>query len=244
MEPPSTSFITVGRRLALLLALGSQVLRADIVRDWNQEALAVIRDQALSPAYASRDLAILHTAIYNAVESVAGTYTQFSGVGYAGAGSGPSGASLEAAAAAAAYTVMADLYPTQQSHFWNVYQTQLTGISAGQAKTDGVNWGSTVATDLLLWRSTDGAVDASAASYTEVGQIGYWQRTPPLYDPNPELPGWKNVKLFSAASTAAFSPPGLGITTRSDYLASSGYATDYNQVQSLGSVSSATRTTD
>lgn len=244
MDSPSTSSVSVGRRLALILAFVSQVSHADIVRDWNQEALAVIRDQALSPAYASRDLAILHTAVYNAVESVAGTYQQFSGIGYGGAGIGPSGASLEAAAAAAAYTVMADLYPSQQPHFWDVYQTQLTGISAGQAKTDGVNWGASVAADLLLWRSTDGAADAGAASYTEAGQIGYWQRTPPLYDPNPELPGWKNVKLFSAADTAAFSPPGLGISTRADYLASSGYAADYNQVQSLGSTSSGSRTLD
>jgi hypothetical protein len=46
------------------------------------------------------------------------------------------------AAAAAANTIMSALYPTLGSSFATLYNDQLTAISDGQSKTDGINWGN------------------------------------------------------------------------------------------------------
>ena len=56
--------------LSLLLAPFS-VSRADLVTDWNALALDTMRSSVESP-FVARDLAILHTAIYNASESIRG----------------------------------------------------------------------------------------------------------------------------------------------------------------------------
>lgn len=222
---------------ALLLSAAT-VVRADIVSDWN--ALALSSMTSTADPLVAHDLAILAASMYNADQSIEGTYNTYSYGAYAAPGPGPAGADSQAAMIAAANTVMQYLYSGSSSSFTSLYDSQLGAIANSQAKTDGIAWGVTIANNLLSARSSDGAADAGSTPYTPVGTIGYWQQTSSA---GALLPGWGSVGTFAIAGTGSYMPslPGGSVTS---YLQSSQYATDYNQVKSLGDAFSATRTSD
>src|ERR1044071_3557889 len=86
--------------------------RADLVTDWNTEALNAIRSESTSPPLATRNLAILHAAIYDAVNSVVHTHRPY----FTNFQTLPD-TSAEAAAAGAAYRVLVNLFPSQSAQF-------------------------------------------------------------------------------------------------------------------------------
>src|SRR5262249_29408832 len=51
--------------------------RGDVVTDWNNAALDAIRAGNTAPPIASRSLAILHVAIYDAVNGIARTHENY-----------------------------------------------------------------------------------------------------------------------------------------------------------------------
>ncbi len=214
-------------------------VQADLVTDWNAQALDAMRSTAEAP-FVSRDLAILHTAIYNAGESIRGGYSTYGFGSYTAPTGGPAGASIEAAMATAANTVMQTLYGGSSASFTSLYDSQMGAIGAGQARDDGVAWGLSIANDILSWRANDGASVAASTPYSPVGTVGYWQQTSAA---SALLPGWGNVDTFAISSPVGYSTtlPGSSL---SNYLQSSQYATDYNQVQELGAQFSITRTAD
>ncbi len=232
--------------LPCLLASGTLLLspvsiaHADLVTDWNALALTTMRDSSDEAPVMARDLAILSVAMYNASESIRGGYQVYSFGSYSAPGSGPAGASYQAAMISAANTVMQGLYSGAGSAFTSLYNTQLGGIADSQAKTDGIAWGATIANDILTWRAGDGASAAASTPYTPVGTAGYWQQTSATAA---SLPGWGNVGTFAVpgAGTYMSSLPGGSV---SSHLASVQYTADYNQVQDLGSAFSLTRTSD
>lgn len=223
--------------LGLLVLTPFSALRADLVTDWNAQALDYMASTAESP-FITRDLAMLNIAIYNAGESIRGGYNTYSANGYS-VGSGPAGASLEAAMATAAYEVMQGLYGSNSS-FTALYDAQMSGIAGGQAKDDGAIWGASIAASIISWRTNDGADVAASTPYTPVGTVGYWQQTSAA---SALVPGWGNVETFSINGTAGYTStlPGSSVP---NYLTSSQYAADYNQVKDLGAQFSLTRTAD
>ena len=224
--------------LALLLTAVTAV-RADLATDWNALALTSMTAGTESPEIA-HDLAILQASMYNAAQSIQGTYYTYGYGSYPAPGTGPAGADYQAAMIAAANTVMQNLYSGSSSSFTSLYNSQLGGIADSQAKTDGIAWGVTIANNILNWRSTDGASAAAGTGYTPVGTVGYWQQTSSA---GALLPGWGSVGTFAIPGTGSYMPslPGSSVTA---YLQSSQYATDYNQVKDLGSAFSTTRTSD
>ncbi|HCN29056.1 MAG TPA: hypothetical protein DIT64_09940 [Verrucomicrobiales bacterium] len=231
------------RLLFCLLLLKAGAARASSwVLDWNESALEAMRQSGMLSPEIARDMAMLQTAIYNAVEGIAGDHEIFASGAYLGpSGTAPAGASMEAATAAAAFTILQSLHPGFVGDFATLYTTQLSGIAEGAAKTDGINFGTLVANDILNWRALDGAADASDPGlYTPVGTIGHWQPTPPGTG---ALPGWGNVTTFGISGTAGFTTSLPG-PTREDYLATGQYAADYQQVLDLGGLTSLARTAD
>jgi len=241
LTSPSQSSTSALATLCGSLLLVAGIARGDLVTEWNSQALSAMRTSTAAP-FISRDLAILHVAMYNASESLRNTYNPYSFGSYTGSTpmSGPAGASLEAAMASAANTIMQSLYSGSSGTFTSLYNNQLTGIADGQAKTDGIVWGQSIANDILAWRSTDQSSSAAGTTYTPVGTVGYWNQTSPA---PALLPGWGNVGTFAVASTASY-VGGLPAGTPAAYLASVQYATDYNQVKDLGSSGSLSRTSD
>src|SRR5215471_5405379 len=150
--------------------------RADMVTDWsaNLDQTIVTVKQAV-PAQ-PRSLAIVHTAVFDAVNGIAGKYTP-----YFVTENAPSGARQEAAAAQAAYTTMVALYPSQKSALDAMLVDSLQTIPGDQGKSASIArgraWGEHVANLILAWRSTDG-FSAPLPPYYGGGAPGIW-RSPP-----------------------------------------------------------------
>ena len=129
---------------------------ADVVTEWNQVAVSTIRDLRVSPPAASRALAILHAAIYDAVDGIARTHEA-----YFVTGSVPASASIEAAGSTAAHRVLTTLFPAQAATFDAVHQHVLAALFETPQKRAGIAWGKQVADAILNSRVNDGS-DRSA----------------------------------------------------------------------------------
>src|SRR5262245_60663085 len=107
-----------GAIIALLFV--SFTARADVVTDWNEIALDAIRVDRTPPPIASRNLAILHVAIYDSVNGVLGKNKQKFESYLVTDTEGLNG-SAPAAAAASAHRILTALYPAQQATFDEAY---------------------------------------------------------------------------------------------------------------------------
>ncbi|MEO6996028.1 MAG: hypothetical protein ABI273_20670, partial [Lacunisphaera sp.] len=120
---------------------------------WNKEALDATRLARNPPPVSSFFFATYHAAIFDAVNGIDHTHQ-----GWLVNELAPAGASMDAAIAAAAHTVMISLWSaTTNPHNMQVtYETTLAAIPDSQAKTDGVAWGNHVAKLILEKISTAG----------------------------------------------------------------------------------------
>ena len=213
-----------------VLSLGATDSGADVVTDWNSAALDAIRAGRASPPVASRALAILHVAIYDAVNGITQTHEPYFVTGK------PAGvASVEAAASAAAHRALIALFPSRQTELDILYTTKLGELRDGPSLRVGVAWGESVAEAILERRRGDHS-DA-VVPYSPTPGAGFWQPTPPA-NAAALLPQWPMVTPFAMTSAAQFRPPAPPA------LDSPRWISDYNLTKDLGSVSSATRSLD
>ena len=202
---------------------------ADVVTEWNAVAVSAIRDLRVSPPAASRALAMVHTAIYDAVNGIARTHE-----GYIVRSAVPASASIEAAASAAAHRVLLTLFPARVATVDAVHQQILSTLVDTPQKRAGVTWGEQVADALLQRRVNDGS--ATAAGPPPVGAgTGSWEPTPPGFT-SYLLPLWGLVTPFALANIVDVRPPGPPA------LPSARWAADYNEVKALGAAVGSTRT--
>ncbi len=126
----------------LLAALTSHVtalVHADAVLDWNQYAATAIVSPpptgAGKPAGIGLvDLAIVHNAIYDAVNAIAGYPFE----PYEVIPTVTMPASSEAAVATAGHSILVALFPAQQTDLDTKYATSLAQIPDGPGKTNGI----------------------------------------------------------------------------------------------------------
>src|SRR6476619_4103606 len=97
-----------------------------------------------------RSYAIMHVAMFDAVNSIDGTHTP-----YLTDVPGSQNASIEAAAAQAAHDVLAALYPARVAIFDVELAASLQGIEENRAQ-QGIRVGQIVAERLLAVRANDG----------------------------------------------------------------------------------------
>jgi len=69
-----TQTIFLGAIFALLF---NTTVHSDVVTDWNSAALDAIRHVNTPPPAAARNLAILHAAVYDAVNGIRRTHEQY-----------------------------------------------------------------------------------------------------------------------------------------------------------------------
>ena len=198
--------------------------------DWNNASLNAIRTARSTPQFASRNLAMVHTAIYDAVNAVDKTHMP-----YHSQPATPVGTSREAAAATAGYGVLLSLYPTQQVILSNLWMNSLAAIPDGASKSNGIALGQATANDIVALRVGDGSTNVM--SYVVTNIPGRWKPTPPAFAPA-QLPQWPFVKTFALPRADLFRPAGPAALT------SSQWTFDFNQVKSLGDTNSTTRTAD
>ena len=203
------------------------------VIDWNQVLLSIVNTPGAQPGniQPTRNFAILHAAIYDAVDSIDRAYDP-----YLISIRAPRGASETAAADAAAHTALVGLYPAQQSSLDADYAAELAKVANGPAKDEGTRLGQQVATDLLAIRANDGS-NVVPPPFVAGTNPGDYRPTPPNL-PTPVFTSWGQVTPFVLASGDQFRPAAPPAVT------SDAYATAINEVESLGSATSTTRTPD
>jgi hypothetical protein len=222
-------WIGLGFCAVALLGL-ARPARADVVIDWDNVLLNAIRVDKTPPPKASRAMAIVHVAIFDAVNGILGGYTP-----YAVTASAPAGASPEAAAAAAAHKVLVALFPAQQATFDAALTTSLAAIPNGSAKTAGVSWGESVASQILALRAHDHAADT--VSYSAPTGGFWWLPTPPAFAAA-LLPQWPLVTPWAMTSGSQFrqGPPPAPTSPE--------YTQAYEEVRLLGRSDSQFRTAE
>src|SRR4051794_17401886 len=128
------------------------------VIDWNQTLVSLVSTPGVQPANVQPtwDFAVMHAAIYDAVDSIDRSHGP-----YALSVRAPRGASETAAADAAAHTALTALYPAQATALEGDYAAQLAKVPDGPAKAAGMRVGEQVARGLLAIRVGDGSDVAS-----------------------------------------------------------------------------------
>ena len=220
-----TKFFTT---LALLcVSLAAQPVNQ--VLQWNKTLLVIVRTPGTQPAtiHATRSFAIMHAAIYDAVNAIDGSHAPYlvrlTGVSR--------GASQDAAASAAAHQVLVVLYPSFKSLFDQQFQLSLTQISGGD-KAAGVSVGQTVADEILALRSNDGSNAAPPLFVFENVPGRYQSPVPNPPAAQPQFTHWSHVTPFALQQANQFRPG------PPPALASDTYADVFNEVKAFGIVNS------
>lgn len=199
----------------------------DPVLYWNDLA---VRTFGGNPLTQSRAVAMVNTAMYDAVNRT------YNGAGhYYNQGVAAPGGNVRAAASVAAHDVLVAVDPSHVGTYDAALASSLALVGAGTAKANGQATGAAYAAAMLANRQNDGST--AVVSYTPGTLPGQWRPTPPNNLPA-AAPQWADVKPFLMTSNDQFRaapPPAL---TSAEYTAA------FNEVKAIGAHDSAIRTAD
>src|SRR5215471_14729568 len=125
--------------------------RADVVIDWNVKADEIAVEKQTPPTIHGRGLAMLHVAMFEAVNAIQSKYEPYKLTLTANPN-----ASREAAAASAGHDVLVALYPDLKLQLDATLATMLGSVPDGQAKSDGIAVGQKAAAGIMALRENDG----------------------------------------------------------------------------------------
>jgi hypothetical protein len=213
------------RWFVLVAVLVSPVVAAaDVVTEWNERALACTTAAKQPPFTATRTMAMVHTAMFDAVNSIEQRYAPYRVKEVA-----PAGSSSEAAGVAAAHAVLTKLFPDQKAAIDASYADSLARIRDDSGKASGIAAGERVAREILALRAGDGA-DAPG---------NYRPRTTPgeyVATPLPVASQWGSVTPWVIERSSQFRPAPPPPMTSVEW------AKDYNEIKEVGGKKSTLRT--
>jgi hypothetical protein len=202
----------------------------DAVLTWNTNAVNAVR--ASTPTKFQTDgmvyMAYVQAAVYDAVTKIEGRYEPYHDFAFAV----DPGASVQAAVAAAARTILNNYLPDQQPTVDAAYNTYIGNLSGNVA--GGVAVGEAAAQDIIAFRSGDG-LKAAMQSFGGIGPLvpGQWQLQPGQSVQTPWLATMRPFLLERASQFRAEPPPALD---------SHQYAKDLNETEAYGALNSTVRT--
>jgi len=195
---------------------------ADVITDWDERAVVFVTPRMLPPV-GERVMAIVHVAMFDAVNSIAPRYRPYKVELPASPDT-----SKEAAAAAAAGTVLAGLHPPAAGELKAALATYLAAIPDGEAKANGVRLGEAVAARHLEARANDGSNAPDA--YRPKAKPGVYVPTPIT-----AVSMWPGVTPFAMTNPSQFRPkPPIALRSRQ-------WAAEYNELKDYGGKTSAKR---
>ncbi len=215
----------------------------DALHRWNQIAIDAsgldhtpvaigenrVFGEQLGPARASRAMAIVHIAMFDAVNAITGGYDSYTGIKAKGGA-----ASLDAAISQAAHDTLAALFPSQASAFDAFLASDLARVASKSQKADGIDLGKRAAAAILALRVADGAevpesrVGVGPGFHETSNLAGHWRQDPISLIPLALGAHWSGCKPFVLQTTDQFrTPPPPAMT-------SAAYAAAYNEVKNLG----------
>ena len=203
----------------------------DMVIQWNANAVVTIHNAPTAtppgighaPPHSVIDLAMVQTAVYDAVNAIDGTHQP-----YLAGLEAPSTASRAAAAAQAAHDVLVGLTPATLPQVVvsldAMLAASLLSIPNGTAENDGIEVGAAAAAAMLANRVGDGRTGTRTFP---IGTLpGEWRPVPPLSNNVFSYVG--DVRPFALKSNSQLrteGPPALD---------SAQYAAEFNEVKALG----------
>jgi hypothetical protein len=215
-------------------------LDLDAVHRWNQIAIDASGldhtpvaagetrtfGEQLGPGRSSRAMAVVHIAIFDAVNAVTHRYQSYTGV------QAPRGAvSLDAAVAQAAHDTLVALYPSQADKFDSLLSADLSAIKNPPAGANGVDLGQRTAAAILALRVGDGSEvhePRVGIDYFTSTLPGHWRQDPISLIPVALGAHWGGCRPFAVQSTSQFRvPPPPALT-------SAKYAAAYTEVKAYG----------
>ncbi len=182
--------------------------------------------EQVGPCRAARAVAIVHIAIFEAVNAAEGGFESYTGIPRA-----TKHVSLRAAIAQAAHDTLVELWPSQEAAFDDELADELDEVGNGGAKTNGVALGASCAASILALRANDGSDHPEplyGIDYIASDAPGKWRQDPISLIPLALGARWNEVAPFVMTSELQFRappPPALG---------SAEYAAAYDQVKALG----------
>ena len=212
----------------------------DSIHRWNQIAIDAsgldhtpvapgenrVFGEQLGPGRSSRAMAIVHIAIFDAVDAIDEDYKSYTGIQ---AMHGP--ISMDAAIAQAAHDTLVALYPSQAASFDIFLADDLAQIHPKKKMTNGIVLGQRVAAAILAMRANDGAQVPEprvGVNYFTSNLAGHWRQDPISLIPLALGAHWGECKTFVLQSSPQFRVPPPPAMTSADY------ATAYNEVKSVG----------
>jgi hypothetical protein len=217
--------MNANRNLLAALALigAAHPAAADVVTDWNEKAVAFVNARRMGPPPAERVLAMTHVAMFDAINSIDRRYRPYL-IQLPAAAT----VSQDAAAAAAAGTVLAGISPQAEVEMRTALAAYLAAMPDSRAKAEGIKLGEAVAAKVLEARANDGA--RSPDAYRPRTSAGIYVPTAPTWAPQ-----WPGVKPFALTSASQFRPAApIALTSKE-------WADDYNEIRTLGGKASAKR---
>jgi hypothetical protein len=208
---------------AIILIVLAQPASADVISDWNENAVTFAVGHNMPPPPAERLFAMAHLAMFDAVNSIERKYRPYLVQLPAAATT-----SKEAAAAAAAGTVLSVVDPQGRDKMESLLASYLASIPDSTAKSDGIKLGQAVAAKILEARANDGA---------NAPDVYRPRTTPGVYVPTvtPLAAHWPGVKPFALTSASQFRPAAPIALTSTEWSA------NYNEIKELGGRTSTKR---
>jgi hypothetical protein len=220
--------------LALTLVTSAPVTAAQpagdddpaVITTWNAVAVATIPP---NPA-AFLNYALVHLAMYNAVNGITGEYEL-----YKWDVMGPKKASSEAAAAVAAHRILTAYFPGAVATLDAALANSLAGIPNGVRKDQGIHYGLRAADRIIALRVGDGR--GAAVTVPTGDAAGEWRPTPPGFGAmaTPWLGGVKPLAVESLTDFDPGLPPQIGTDL---------YRAELAEVRLLGAIDSTARTAE
>jgi PAP2 superfamily len=208
------------------LVLSATAARADVIMDWNAKADAIAAEKQLLNAPNARGQAMLHIAMFEAVNAIDRRYAP-----YKLNLTADRATSREAAAAAAAYDVLLALHPDKKADLDAALAGSLAGIVENEAKSKGIELGKQAAAGIIALRANDGS--NTPEDYRPVTTAGvYVPTTIPIESTSSKI---KPFAMGSASQFRAALPPALTSET---------WTRDLNEIREIGSSASAKRSAE
>ena len=222
----SFRFLAISGLFISLTFLFAPIAKADAVTEWNVRACEIVGAPNIDTPSGNRILAIMHTAIYEAVNAITGKYPP--GELRLNA---TRGASVDAAVAGASRAVLVKLVPAKALDIEMLSQKAMAAIPNGPAKDAGFLIGERAGNAILAARAEDGF--ASVETYRPYTIAG-------VYVPTtlPAVSHWPLRKPWLMTSASQFRP-GPPPDLKSEL-----WARDYNEIKAIGAKNSKSRTKD
>jgi hypothetical protein len=190
----------------------------------------------IGPGRASRAMAIVHIAMFEAMNAIDGRFDSYLGLRRV-----EREASMDAAIAQAAHDTLVALYPSQAEHCHELLVEDLSRVPDGAAKDAGVAIGQFAASAILQRRAGDGSEKPEQdvnVDYIPGNGPGEWRQDPISLLPVALGVTWGEVTPFVLDSARPFRvPPPPPLQSRE-------YARAFAEVQRVGGVTSTERTAD